>query len=106
MHRHGRRLGACRRPLACIISTGRARRHKSGHNLTMTPKIKVLLDPGAAMPTRAHDTDAGYDVTALRTWLIQGNGTAHELKTIADCVAMKDKGVDCAKIKIDTGVHV
>ena len=58
------------------------------------------------MPRRAHDTDVGYDVTAIRTWLVQGNGTEHELKTLADCLAMKDKGVDCAKIKIDTGVHV
>lgn len=25
-------------------------------------KLKVVLDPGAAMPTRAHDLDAGYDL--------------------------------------------
>lgn len=29
-------------------------------------KIKVQLDEGAAMPTRAHDTDVGYDVKAIR----------------------------------------
>lgn len=69
-------------------------------------KIKVKLAPGAAMPTRAHDTDVGYDVKALRTWLVQGDGTEHELESTADCMAMHYKGIDCAKVKIDTGVHV
>lgn len=27
-------------------------------------KMKVMLDPGAKMPTRAHDLDAGYDIYA------------------------------------------
>lgn len=72
----------------------------------MDTKIKVQLDLGAAMPTRAHDTDVGYDVKALRTWLVQGDGTEHELESTADCMAMKYRGIDCAKIKIDTGVHV
>jgi dUTP pyrophosphatase len=69
-------------------------------------KIKIMLEDGAAMPTRAHDTDVGYDVKALRTWLVQGDGTEHELESTADCIAMKYKGIDCAKVKIDTGVHV
>ena len=28
-------------------------------------KIKIKLDEGATMPTRAHDTDVGYDIRAL-----------------------------------------
>lgn len=69
-------------------------------------RIKIKLDKGACMPKYAHPTDVGADVKAWRTWLVQGNGTEHELRTIRDCMAMKDKGIDCAKIKIDTGVHV
>lgn len=31
----------------------------------MKPTIKVKLDPGAYLPTRAHNTDVGYDLRAL-----------------------------------------
>ena len=68
--------------------------------------MQVQLDPGAAMPTRAHDTDVGYDVKALRTWLVQGNGTEHPLNTPDDIRRARELQLDCAKIKIDTGVHV
>ena len=33
-------------------------------------KIKVVLDPGAIMPTRAHETDAGLDLYAMEKHLI------------------------------------
>lgn len=33
-------------------------------------KMKVMLDPGAKMPTRAHETDAGYDLYAKVSRLI------------------------------------
>ena len=69
-------------------------------------KIKVQLDPGAEMPTRAHDTDVGYDVKALRTWLVQGDGTEHPMNTPEDIRRAYELSLDCAKIKIDTGVHV
>lgn len=68
--------------------------------------IKTQLDEGAVMPTRAHDTDVGYDVKALRTWVVQGDGTEHEVKTIGDCRRLTWYGIDVAKVKIDTGVHV
>lgn len=71
----------------------------------MTPKIKIKLDTGAAMPHRAHPSDIGADIKAWRTWLIQGDGTEHELESSADCYTMKYRSIDCAKIKIDTGVH-
>lgn len=71
----------------------------------MTPKIKIKLDTGAAMPHRAHPSDIGADIKAWRTWLIQGDGTEHELESSADCYTMKYRRIDCAKIKIDTGVH-
>ena len=58
------------------------------------------------MPRYAHSTDVGADVTAMHTWLVQGDGTQHELRTYEDCYVMRSKRIDCAKIKIDTGVHV
>jgi dUTP pyrophosphatase len=72
----------------------------------MKTKIKVQLDHGAAMPTRAHDTDVGYDVKALRTWLVQGDGTEHPINTPEDIRRARMLSLDCAKVKIDTGVHV
>ena len=38
--------------------------------------MKVMLDPGAIMPTRAHPTDAGLDLYAPRTVLIPARGSA------------------------------
>lgn len=46
--------------------------------------MKVILDEGAFMPTRAHDTDAGLDLHSPRDLLIPSGGS----------------GI------IDTGVHV
>lgn len=37
--------------------------------------IKVLLDEGAKMPTRAHEADAGYDLYSRETALIEGWGS-------------------------------
>lgn len=47
-------------------------------------KLKVMLDPGAKMPTRAHAMDAGLDLYSRDTEYIGG---------------------DCCKI-FDTGVHI
>lgn len=71
----------------------------------MKAKVKVKLDAGAVMPRYAHSTDVGADVVALRTWLVQGDGMEHELRTMTDCLAMQAMQIDCAKVKIDTGVH-
>ena len=46
--------------------------------------MKVMLDPGAIMPTRAHPTDAGLDLYALKAVTIPARGHA----------------------TVDTGVHV
>lgn len=47
-------------------------------------KIKVALDPGATLPTRAHSTDAGLDLYATERRLIRANDWE----------------------RIDTGVHI
>ena len=47
-------------------------------------KLKVVLDPGVKMPTRAHETDAGLDLYSTERVLIWGGDNAI----------------------IDTGVHI
>lgn len=46
--------------------------------------MRVKLDPGAYMPERAHETDAGYDLRATATYAVRAHGSA----------------------TIDTGVHI
>lgn len=38
--------------------------------------MRVMLDPGAKMPTRAHDTDAGLDLYARESKVVPGGGSA------------------------------
>ena len=42
----------------------------------MLNKIKVVLDEGAVMPTRAHSTDAGLDLYSRERKLIRANSSA------------------------------
>ena len=51
--------------------------------------MKVMLDPGAKMPTRAHDTDAGLDLYSPVDVVINGHSEWYENSVV-----------------IDTGVHV
>ena len=67
--------------------------------------VKIKLDHGAETPAYAHHDDVGADIKSLHTYVVQGDGTEHKLETIADCLALRTKRVDVAKIKIDTGVH-
>ena len=69
-------------------------------------KVKAKLDQGAELPRYAHPSDVGADIKALHTWLVHGDGTEHQLKSMDDCLTMRDRRIDCAKIKIDTGVHI
>lgn len=50
----------------------------------LSPQMKVVLDSGAYMPTRAHDADAGLDLYASTNGYIRGGGS----------------------LAFDTGVHV
>ena len=47
-------------------------------------KLKIVLDPGAKMPTRAHELDAGYDIYSREDAVIFQNASG----------------------KFDTGVHM
>ncbi len=38
-------------------------------------KLKVVLDEGAKMPTRAHNTDAGIDMYAKNSATVRANGS-------------------------------
>lgn len=43
--------------------------------------MKVLLDSGAKMPTRAHDTDAGIDIYSREEKVISANGGSETFDT-------------------------
>lgn len=44
-------------------------------SLGIPARIKVMLDPGAKMPTRAHDADAGYDLYSREDAVIFPNAS-------------------------------
>lgn len=63
--------------------------------------MKIMLDKGAYMPTRAHETDAGLDLYTPKkvvVWETRGSGSGY------------DGSISCrtstGSVTIDTGVHV
>lgn len=74
-----------------------------------TINIKVKLDKGATMPTRAHDTDVGYDVTCMQLTIIACDGSRHIITTelqLNNNLEMLYRHAAFPLIEIDTGVHV
>lgn len=71
----------------------------------------VLLDPGATIPTRAHETDVGYDVTSISLSAILRNGArviidnVEQLPDIA-CASFHDENYIIEYYVVDTGVHI
>ena len=62
--------------------------------------MKIMLDEGAKMPTRAHEFDAGLDLYAPKTVSIQG------CKYTAPITSHGYGMVGVGQRVIDTGVHV
>ena len=62
-------------------------------------KMKVLLDPGAIMPTRAHELDAGLDLYSPYDFFLPQSSASME-ETIDGFLAK----AGCRTV--DTGVHV
>lgn len=77
-----------------------------------TAHIKVQLDPGATMPTRAHATDVGYDVTCAKFYIKHTDGAEEYCTTIEQVrrAIMNYRRFICEDdtylVIIDTGVHV
>lgn len=67
-----------------IIPEGRMVCPKCEEVITPSTKLKVTLDPGAYLPTRAHPDDAGLDLYAKERKYISANSI----------------------VSLDTGVHV
>ena len=67
-----------------------------------TGHMNVVLDPGAYMPVRAHDTDAGYDLrTPVRVYL-----HPHSTATIDTGVHIELPPGKCAVVVSKSGLNV
>lgn len=70
----------------------------------------IQLDPGATIPTRAHETDVGYDVTSCRLTVVHSNGMRTICTTeehISEATGMQRYDTPGADyIEIDTGIHI
>lgn len=67
-----------------------------------TEKIKVLLDNGAYMPTKAHDTDAGFDLRTPVDFIVPAAQTVDEYATSFTTFYKMSAGM----VTVDTGVHI
>lgn len=63
--------------------------------------MKIKLDKGAIMPTRAHEADAGLDLYAPEKVMIGGNNVF-----ISGSLGVCTDGVSIKGCIIDTGVHI
>lgn len=71
-------------------------------------KVKVQLDEGAAMPTRALNGDTGYDIRAMKVTFRQYyNNGFDEWEELPNYRAVNERWRDFPwQVVIDTGVHL
>lgn len=99
-------------PTMTSIVNSLPRRSSAGAETGQSPitNAMIQLDPGATIPTRAHETDVGYDVTSCRFTLVHPNGMRTICTTaehITEATGMhKYDHPGTSYIEIDTGVHI
>lgn len=70
-------------------------------------KVKVQLDPGAQLPTRALNGDTGYDIRALKVTFREYNYITGEWMEIDEWRAVSERRRNLPwQAVIDTGVHL
>jgi dUTPase len=72
---------------------------------------QIQLDPGATTPTRAHETDVGYDVTSISLSAVLNSGARVIIDNVAQlpefaCAAIHDANYAISHYIVDTGVHL
>ena len=72
----------------------------------MAVKIKIMLDDGASMPTRATDGSVGYDVRSTALYVVDGDGDKLKCYTEDDLYNLVECGHQANYIEVHTGVHV
>lgn len=84
------------------------RRSSAGAETGQSPitNAMIQLDPGATIPTRAHETDVGYDVKALRTVAVCHNGDEYPFNTPDEINLIYLSRRSIQYLKIDTGIHI
>lgn len=76
-----------------------------------TIPVKIQLDPGATIPTRAHSTDVGYDVTSISLSAVLKSGARVIIDNIDQipeltCASFHDGNYAISYYIVDTGVHL
>lgn len=69
-------------------------------------KIKIKLDPGASMPTRATDGSVGYDVKCLEMYVVEPDGKKQRVYNEEYLYWLAETDIEVSHLEIVTGVHV
>lgn len=95
-------------PTMNSIVNSSPRRSSAGAETGQSSIVNTLiqLDPGATIPTRAHETDVGYDVKALRTVAVCHNGDEYPFNTPDEINLIYLSRRSIQYLKIDTGIHI
>lgn len=69
-------------------------------------KIKIKLDNGAVMPTRATDGSVGYDVTCLEMYIVDDEDRKHRVYNEEYLRWLAKQDVRVSYVECVTGLHV